>query len=604
MPIVTILLTRAAQRFPSAWTFAAAAAVVLGVAACSSDGAATPTAGDTPTEPAVAEASATAVPADDPTPEDDPTPGEAPTATPKPHVTPPPTLAPVPVRGTLEVSPESAQRSPARMLSGLDVDFDLSGFSPLEEFFVQYVGPNGERRSAGRGRADMQGAATWTKPTSRDAMGIWTAQILGRSGSQASAEWTLAEMPMEAPVVASLEREFKLYHIPEARIYFDDAIFESQVAVMAQYIAQSIGSIESALGQDLDTIDVFLLPNGEALQLELVAAGSSRSSGFESGIALLGGTRPGIYVDMAAPFYSWQHVAAHELVHFVVGAIEGDRRAPLWIVEGIADYLAHQVAVEQTGDHERQWARVVRGQARRGLHLDQWIDFRTMGAYETWNSERSLDRLKQMYGQSFAALEYVAASYGEAAFVPLLLAVIEEPDDLDVPFGRILGVSLDEFQEAVRQFLQKPTAFEAEMEAVGAYARAAFGIVDENRELAREWDSFLGFRRPGLDPEASAAEILEFSDRLAALRARVEALEPPERLADVHAVLAGAFPRYVEAMNAYARLETQPDIDLLAEANTDLAQGALHVDAAEDLLVRGLSASGISEAEVLAPEPL
>ena len=186
--------------------------------------------------------------------------------------------------------------------------------------------------------------------------------------------------------------------------------------------------------------------------------------------------------------------------------------------KGLADYLAHQVAVEQTGDHERQWARLVRGQGRRGVHLDQWIEFHTIGDYGAWNSERSLDRLKQMYGQSFAALSYVAAAYGEAAFLPLLRAVIEEPDDLNVPFRRILGVSFDQFQAAVREFLLTPTPFEAEMEAVGVYARAVFEIADENRELAASWDLFLRFRRPSLDPEASAAEIMEFSDAFVALQ--------------------------------------------------------------------------------------
>ena len=36
----------------------------------------------------------------------------------------------------------------------------------------------------------------------------------GSAGTAATAEWTLVEMTMDAPVVASLEREFKLYHIP------------------------------------------------------------------------------------------------------------------------------------------------------------------------------------------------------------------------------------------------------------------------------------------------------------------------------------------------------------------------------------------------------
>ena len=596
MEILTTAPTRVVQRLPVASALAAGLAVVLTVAACSSDGAATPTGVPAPTEAPSTEAPPSATPSDAATPEGEPTPEDAPTATP--HVTPPPTLAPVRVRGLVEVSPGSTGRGSAPMLAGLDVEFALSGFSPLEEFSVLYLGPNGERRPAGRGRADALGEATWTKPTPRDAMGEWTAQIVGGAGSQATAEWTLAEMAMDAPVVPSLEREFNLYHTPEARIYFDDALFESHVAVMAQYLAGSLDLIESALGQDLDTIDVFLLPNGEAVQDEMVAAGSSRSSGFESGIALLGGTRPGIYIDMGAPFYSWRHIAAHEIVHFVIGAIEQDRRAPLWVVEGIADYLAYQVAVEHTGDHERQWARLVRGHAHRAIHLDAWIDFRTLGDYATWNSERDLDRLKQMYGQSFAAVQYIAAAYGEQAFVPLLHAVIEEPEDLDVPFRRILGVSIDEFQEAVQDFLLKPTPFEVEMEAAAVYARAVFEIADEDRRMATEWDVFLGSRRPNLDPEPSAAEILEFSAAFTALAERVDALEPPDRLADVHAVLEQAFPLYVEAMNAYARLETRPDTGLLAEANANLAQAALHVDAAEQLLVRALTEFGISEDEI------
>ena len=598
MEILTTAPTRVVQRLPVASAFAAALTAVLAVAACSSDGAATPAGGDLPTAPPATETAPSATPADAATPEGGPTPEDPPTPTPTPHVTPPPTLAPVPVRGLVEVSPGSTGEGSIPMLVGLDVEFALSGFSPLEEFSVLYLGPNGERRPAGRGRADAAGEATWTKPTSRDAMGEWTAQVLGTTGSQATAAWTLAEMAMDAPVVDSLESQFKLYHTPEARIYFDDTLFESQVAVMARYFAESIGPIEDALGQDLGAIDVYLLPSGEAVQQEMVAAGSSQSSGFESGIALLGGTRPGIYIDMAAPFYSWRHIAAHELVHFVIGAIEQDRRAPLWIVEGIADYLAYQTAVEYTGDHERQWARLVRGHAHRAIHLDQWIDFRTLGDYATWNSERDLDRLKQMYGQSFAAVQYIAAAYGEQAFVPLLHAVIEEPEDLDVPFRRILGVSIDEFQEAVRDFLLKPTPFEVEMEAAGVYARAVFEIVDEDRRMAADWDTFLGSRRPNLDPEASAAEILEFSAAFTALAERVEALEAPERLGDVHAVLEVAFPLYVEAMNAYARLETRPETDLLAEANANLAQAALHVDAAEQLLVRALTEFGISEDEI------
>ena len=208
-----------------------------------------------------------------------------------------------------------------------------------------------------------------------------------------------------------------------------------------------------------------------------------------------------------------------------------------------------------------------------------------------------------MYGQSFAAVQYIAAAYGEQAFVPLLHAVIEEPEDLDVPFRRILGVSIDEFQEAVRDFLLTPSPFEMEMEAAGVYARAVFEIVDEDRRMAAEWDTFLGSRRPNLDPEPSAAEILEFSASFAALAERVDALEPPERLADVHAVLEAAFPLYVEAMNAYARLETRPDTGLLAEANANLTQATLHVDAAEQLLVRALTEFGISEGEIFGTGP-
>lgn len=522
-----------------------------------------------------------------------------------PTPTAPPTHQPIPLVNRIKISPRS--ETEFRALAGLDMHLLLSGFAPLEQFTVRYTGPNGQTDIVGPALADTSGEADWLKPTLSDKLGTWTVTVTGTDGGTATAFWQLEQLNLAAPEVSSLETDFRLYHTPEARFHFDQSLHPSWITLIAQYLAQSDDLIEEILGTEVHTVDVFLLPNNAALQREIVKAGSTESSGFEAGIALLGGARPGIYLDMAAPAYSWHHVIAHEFVHHVIGTLEHQQKAPLWLVEGVAEYLGNQVALKTSGDLERQWARQTRANGRRGTDSESWIDFRSIGDYEPWNSERDLENLEQMYGQSFAAAEYIAINYGEAAIGPLLRALIVQPyeipvskmcpENLDMPFQQILGISLDEFQKSVREFLSTPTPFERKVDAVLAYSRSVFEISARNWDTESDWRAFLA-RRPDMSSLERISTLDDFRTRYEILKKDAQEADAPENLFEIAQVLSSVFPLYIEAMQAFVQLERERDPEMLESGNSKLNEAIRRATAAEALLISELSNLGLGEIDV------
>lgn len=524
------------------------------------------------------------------TPSSQPTPTRA-----VPTATAPPTHQPIPLTNRIKISPTSETQ--LRALAGLDLHLLLTGFGPLEQFTVVYVGPNGHSEIVGPGHADIKGKADWLKPTTKDSLGNWTVNVAGEDGGEATAGWKLGQLDLPTTKISSLGSEFSLYQTAEARFHFDQSLHTSWVVLMAQYLASSRDTIEEILGAEVGSIDVFLLPNNAAVQKEIVAAGSTESSGFEAGIALLGGARPGIYLDMAAPPYVWHHVIAHEFVHHVIGTLEEQQKAPLWLVEGVAEYLGNQVALKTSGDLERQWARQTRANGRRDDDFGSWIDFRSIGGYEPWNSERDLGNLEQMYAQSFAAAEYIAVNYGETAIGPLIRALIAKPENVDLVFQQILGVSLEEFQASVRNFLITPTVFEQEVAAVLAYSRSVFEISAYNTDVASEWRAFL-VQRPEMTTEERIEALENFRFQYEFLDLWTQDLDPPERLQENFEVLLSAFPSYIEAMQSFKLLERDGDPEMLESGNSKLNEAIRRATAGEALLISELSDLGLGELDV------
>jgi hypothetical protein len=112
----------------------------------------------------------------------------------------------------------------------------------------------------------------------------------------------------------------------------------------------------------------------------------------------------------------------HEMVHVAVG--EHDDRAPLWLSEGIAEYLS----VQSLAPEDRTLSRAAVRAARTGLHALPADDAFTGLAHEA------------SYGISWWACEALVASYGELALWQLLDAYAAAPADAGTVLAETLGI--------------------------------------------------------------------------------------------------------------------------------------------------------------------
>ncbi len=110
----------------------------------------------------------------------------------------------------------------------------------------------------------------------------------------------------------------------------------------------------------------------------------------------------------------------HELTHVALGA--ADDRAPLWLSEGVAEY----VSVQSLPLKERAISEAALAAARAGVT--------EMPDDDAFNDAATPGRASAPYGIAWFACEYLAATFGEVTLWQLIAAL----DDPDVDVDRIL----------------------------------------------------------------------------------------------------------------------------------------------------------------------
>jgi hypothetical protein len=103
----------------------------------------------------------------------------------------------------------------------------------------------------------------------------------------------------------------------------------------------------------------------------------------------------------------------HELTHVAIG--EADDRAPVWLSEGLAEY----VSVQPLPPEKRTVSKAAIEAARAGVT--------EMPADDSFNDAGTPGRASANYGIAWFACEYLAASFGEVTLWQLL-AALDEPD--------------------------------------------------------------------------------------------------------------------------------------------------------------------------------
>ncbi|MBC6462438.1 basic secretory protein-like protein [Actinomadura sp. HBU206391] len=135
-------------------------------------------------------------------------------------------------------------------------------------------------------------------------------------------------------------------------------------------------------------------------------------------------------------------VLTHELTHVATGGAR-DGRTPMWLIEGLADYVGYKNARFSV----RSAARELRDEVIKGRLPAALPDRTDFGS--------SSDRLPQAYEEAWLACRMVAERYGEATLLRLYRAAGRRGD---AAFKEILDVPPAEFVAMWRDYLRKELA--------------------------------------------------------------------------------------------------------------------------------------------------
>jgi hypothetical protein len=192
--------------------------------------------------------------------------------------------------------------------------------------------------------------------------------------------------------------------------------------VVALVPADDTSAVALAGGRDLT----------EIVAMATVTQNADRSPGQDRVLI-----SPGVYARLNA---LGRHVVmTHELTH-VATAGAGDSRTPMWLVEGLADYVGYK----QAGATVKSAARELRAD------LAQGSPPAALPTREDFNGQSR--GLSQVYQESWLACRMIAERFGEAELLRLYRAAGATSEE--AALDDVLGVSVAEFTRDWRSYLK------------------------------------------------------------------------------------------------------------------------------------------------------
>jgi hypothetical protein len=170
------------------------------------------------------------------------------------------------------------------------------------------------------------------------------------------------------------------------------------------------------------------LPGGDPAGVDGVAFPVFAAPDGEGGAALVG-TRLALHPSMLDEAgRARDRLVRHELTHVAIG--EADDRAPVWLSEGLAEY----VSVQSLPPQRRTISKAAIEAARAGVT--------EMPPDDSFNDAGTPGRASANYGIAWFACEYLAAGYGEVTLWQLLDALNQDGADPDQVMLARLGLNV------------------------------------------------------------------------------------------------------------------------------------------------------------------
>lgn len=237
----------------------------------------------------------------------------------------------------------------------------------------------------------------------------------------------------------------------------DTAARTAELRDIAARLDTGVGLVSGVVGDGWARHVVALVPATEQKAEELV--GDVRNLGDIAALAAITGDAGGKFTGEDRVVITptafgrlnalGRHVVlTHELVHVAMGGAR-DARTPMWLIEGLADYVGYKNAGVATKAAGRELASLI-GSGGMPAAPPGRTEF-----------EGSGDRLSAAYEEAWLACRMVAERYGEDKLVRLYRTAEQEPGDAGDPRAEdralrtVLGIGSARFDELWRAYIRK-----------------------------------------------------------------------------------------------------------------------------------------------------
>ena len=236
------------------------------------------------------------------------------------------------------------------------------------------------------------------------------------------------------------------------------------------------------------------------------------------------------------------HNTAHELAHVATPWL------PVWMSEGVADYIAARVSMVLDPQFEEQRVLKTQQTVRAASTLGTLLDLEGLENFD-WAGEDNYETLTTVYAQTWHLVEYVARRYGPDGLRALVAEYSKDREQADDRFLLAVGASADKVWRGFTVDIVENLTLQEE---VGLGLCGLVQLVNESASITRDWNRFLSSADLE-DPNVRRELFLGFSQRWGALATETGGYTVAEEALPVRDLWLSYFQISVEAMEEFAR---------------------------------------------------
>ena len=450
-------------------------------------------------------------------------------------------------------------RSPGKPLAGTDVKFELTGLDRWDVAEVTFYRPNGEaaRWVTEYGvvrswtteylRLDKKGKVSWVRYGSQDEPGDWEVHIAVGDTSMVN-QYYRTNLSLPTLDTLNLGVPLRGCRSDEAVIYFSRAVNFAITVDMHAELERAADLLERRFGARSSSIPViYLLGNGE--ELAAVSRFLYGSAGSGSNFHRASGDYPGLFLQGDRQVSSTYGSIAHLYVYYLLEEITEGRQLPRWLQAGLGQYFEYEIGL--TREPARATLRQLlpkADNAQQAAFAGRLLSVERLEDRTYWNSLGG-DQTYLKWDQSYMLVRYIAETYGDRALRSIVNSIAEGSSTGDAVHNAT-GTGYAQLEANFARWLANWD--DPDRAQLRNYVMALSNLADEEVEITRRRNEANKEWNDKFDRTEYKKAAIEFRDASKDLQDRVEALQGPPPLTDLHEAAVGYFGVFNEWMTKQA----------------------------------------------------